>query len=267
MLIKRFYCSSVDIIIWLAARRPPTTSKLPNTVLDLSHHPPCQPLSWMLSIRDGVSSCRINITTLESAIRQSHIWCGRKLTSDGTIRALLSQDRRHSKRFNVSVFIDPRWFVTESLALEKSRSVSVDIGAIDRISMAIKDKVGNRRRCADSNHHFNGSDTITTGSRQYTSYSSSSMLKIVAFCSFIHILYPFIRLVVGSCAEPGRRTGQVVGLYVSLHSSPTRALAVSIHLFLSSQVISIYTHLREGFRSKRGYFLDFGAKGSKTSLQ
>ena len=63
-----------------------------------------------------------------------------KLTAEGIISTLLSQDRRHSKRFRVSVFMDPRWSVTVSLALEKSRSVSVDIAAIDRISIAIKDK-------------------------------------------------------------------------------------------------------------------------------
>ena len=63
-----------------------------------------------------------------------------KLTAEGIISALLSQDRRHSKRFSVSVFMDPRWSVTVSLAVEKSRSVSVDIAAIDRMSIAIKDK-------------------------------------------------------------------------------------------------------------------------------
>ena len=63
-----------------------------------------------------------------------------ELTAEGIISALLSQDRRHSKRFSVSEFMDPRWSVTVSLALEKSRSVSVDIGAMDRISIAIKDK-------------------------------------------------------------------------------------------------------------------------------
>ena len=162
------------------------------------------------------------------------------LTSEGTIRALPSQDRKHSTRFKVSMFIDPRWSVTVSFDLEKSRSVPVDIGGIDRMSMAINDKLGNRRRWAGSSHHFSGSSTIMIGSRQYTSYSSSSMLRIVACCSFIHILYPFSRFIGGPCAELGRRTGQeVVDLYVSLHSCPTRAFALSTHSVRSSQVFSI----------------------------
>jgi hypothetical protein len=73
-------------------------------------------------------------------------WKIEELTSDGISVVLRSHDRKHSKRFTVSTFIDPRRSVTESLALEKSRSVSVDIGAIDRMSIAINDKVGNRRR-------------------------------------------------------------------------------------------------------------------------
>ena len=76
------------------------------------------------------------------------------------------------------------------------------------------------------------------------------MLKIVAFCSFIHILYPFGCLVVGSCAEPGQRIGQrVVDLYISLHSCPTQAFALSIHSFLSSKVFSMYAYLREEFNT------------------
>jgi hypothetical protein len=51
-----------------------------------------------------------------------------KLIAEGIMSALLSQDRRHSKKFCVSVFMGPRWSVTVNSALEKSRSVS-DQGA------------------------------------------------------------------------------------------------------------------------------------------
>jgi hypothetical protein len=46
-----------------------------------------------------------------------------KLTAEGIMSALLSQDRRYSKKFCVSVFMGPRWSVTVNLALERSRSV------------------------------------------------------------------------------------------------------------------------------------------------
>lgn len=119
------------------------------------------------------------------------------LTSEGTIRALLSQDRKHSKRFKISIFIDPYWSVTISLALEKSLSISVDIGAINRMLMAIKDKLENHFCWADSSYYFNRSNTISTGLQQYTLYLLSSILKIVAFCSFIYILYLFGRSING----------------------------------------------------------------------
>jgi hypothetical protein len=60
-------------------------------------------------------------------------------------------------------------------------------------------------------------------------------LKMVAFCSFIHTLYPFSRLVVGSCVKTGGRIGkEAVDLYASLYSLHTRALVLSIHSVLSS---------------------------------
>lgn len=70
------------------------------------------------------------------------------LTSEGTISALRSQDRKHSTRFKVSMFIDPRWSVTVNLDLEKSLSVSVDIGAIDRMSILFSSSLQKRLQCS-----------------------------------------------------------------------------------------------------------------------
>jgi hypothetical protein len=123
----------------------------------------CQPTgSWA----SGIHSLRSNVAMLGSLIRTYDIHSRNgKLTCDWAIRVLPSHDRRYSRRFKVSIFIDPRRSVTISLALEKSHSISADIGGINRMSIAIKDKLGKLLRCASSSHHFKGSNIIITGLR------------------------------------------------------------------------------------------------------
>lgn len=132
----------------------------------------------------------------------------------------------------------------------RRRSVSMDIGANDRMSMDTNDRLGDLLLWVDLSHHFSGSGPIIIGSRQHTSYSSPSLLNIIAFCSFIHIWYPFGFFAMQTCAGLDRRVRhKVVDLHVSLHSWLTRSLAFSTHSLLSSQVRSMYTYFREGFKT------------------
>jgi hypothetical protein len=50
-----------------------------------------------------------------------------KLTAEGSISTLLSQDRRHSKRFRVSAFIDSRWDLTMAEVLSTLESIPHDL--------------------------------------------------------------------------------------------------------------------------------------------
>ena len=72
--------------------------------------------------------------------------------SPSSTLGILYQDFKHS---NASMMSLSRWFrrsVMVILALEKSRSGSADIAGIDRISIAIRLRLGNVLCCVGSSH-------------------------------------------------------------------------------------------------------------------